>query len=107
MEKAIELAIIILGLYYIGIPLFRRQGYKTEILESAGRDGFHRLLVQKDNAYAAIKDIQFDHKTGKISEEDYRELMGKYEAEAVDILKRIDTFRKGMGKEAARKKGKK
>ncbi|MBI5184435.1 MAG: hypothetical protein HZA01_01750 [Nitrospinae bacterium] len=107
MEKAIELAIIILGLYYIGVPIFRRQGYKTGLSESVGMDGFHRLLVRKDNAYAAIKDIRFDHQTGKISEEDYRELMAKYEAEAVDVLKKIDSFRKGMDKGAGRKKGKK
>jgi hypothetical protein len=107
MEKAIELAIIVLGLYYIGAPLFRRQVYKTGIVESEGRDDFHRLLVQKDNAYAAVKDIRFDYQTGKISEEDYTELMAKYEAEAVDALKKIDAFKKNRVKDGIRKKRKK
>lgn len=107
MEKAIELAIVILSLYYMGLPLFRRQGYGTEVSHSVKRDELHRLLVLKDNAYATIKDIQFDFKTGKISEEDYKGLLAKYEAEAVDILKKITDFKKNKTPETSRKKRKK
>ena len=106
MEKAIELAIVILSLYYVGLPLFRRQGYGTEVAHSVQRDELHRLLVQKDNAYSTIKDIQFDFKTGKISEEDYKGLMARYEAEAVDILKKIADFKKNKTPESSRKKKK-
>lgn len=104
MEKAIELAIIILSLYYMGLPLFRRQGYGSAVSESAERDGFHRLLVLKENAYATIKDIQFDFKTGKISEEDYKELMAKYEAEAVGILKKIEDFKKNKQRDVSKRR---
>ena len=107
MEKAIELAIVILSLYYMGLPLFRRQGHGAELSHSAKRDEFHRLLVQKDNAYATIKDIQFDFKTGKISEEDCKGLLAKYEAVAVDILKKIADFKKNKTPETSRKKKKK
>lgn len=107
MEKAIELAIVILSLYYMGLPLFRRQGYGTEVAHSAKRDELHRLLVQKENAYSTIKDIQFDFKTGKISEEDYKGLLARYEAEAMDILKKIADFKKNKTPESSRKKKKK
>ncbi len=103
MEKAIELAIIILSLYYVGMPLFRRQVYGIGASQGADRDGYHRLLVLKENAYATIKDIQFDYKTGKISDEDYKELMAKYEAEAVDILKKIDDFKENRKKRSNKK----
>ncbi len=93
MEKAIELAIIIISLYYIGMPLFRRQVYAIDTSQSVGRNELQRLLVLKENAYATIKDIEFDYKTGKISDDDYQELMTKYKAEAVDILQKIDHFK--------------
>lgn len=104
MEKAIELAIIIISLYYMGLPLLRRQGSEAGLSHSAKRDELHRLLVLKDNAYATIKDLQFDFKTGKISEDDYKDLLAKYEAEAVGILKKIDSCKTSKTSETSRKK---
>lgn len=41
----------------------------------------------KGMALAALKEIEFDRATGKLSEEDYRELNARYTARAVAVLR--------------------
>ena len=46
----------------------------------AGLDAAERrrleLLERRDRALAALKELEFDHRTGKVSDEDYRALVG-------------------------------
>lgn len=48
------------------------------------------LVVQRDATYAAIKDLEFDHALGKLSDADYQSLRAKYETKAVAILRELD-----------------
>ncbi len=45
---------------------------------------------QKRAVLRAIKDLEFEHGVGKISDEDYKELIAKYRAEAKRLLRLID-----------------
>jgi len=45
---------------------------------------------QKTDAYAAIKEAEFDQQMGKLTEEDYRLLRKKYEARALEALAQLD-----------------
>jgi|TARA_B110000263_G_scaffold64095_1_gene55294 hypothetical protein len=60
----------------------RATGYKLLILQ---------LTERKEQLYASIKELEFDHSLGKISEEDYAALRGDLEAEAVAVLQKLDT----------------
>jgi hypothetical protein len=42
----------------------------------------------KGMALAALREIEFDRATGKLSEEDFAELKAKYTAEALEVLRR-------------------
>jgi hypothetical protein len=48
------------------------------------------LEEQRDRALAALKELEFDHRTGKISDEDYRSLVGDLRREAAEALKALD-----------------
>ena len=48
------------------------------------------LIERKEAIYAAIKDIEFDYQTGKLSEEDFRQLRQQYKDEAIAVLKKLD-----------------
>lgn len=48
------------------------------------------LLVRKDGLYAAIKDLDFDYQTGKLSVDDYETLKEAYARDAIEVLKEID-----------------
>ena len=45
-----------------------------------------RLRRQKEEALAAIRDAEFDRELGKLSEDDYRQLRDRLEAEALAAI---------------------
>jgi hypothetical protein len=50
-----------------------------------------RLVEERDRALAALKELEFDHRTGKISDADYRELVGPLRHQAAAALAGLDT----------------
>jgi hypothetical protein len=48
------------------------------------------LVEARDRALAALKELEFDHRTGKISDTDYRELVGPLREEAAEALRALD-----------------
>ncbi len=51
------------------------------------------LEEERDRALAALKEVEFDHRTGKISDGDYRRLVGELRREAADALHALDVGR--------------
>jgi hypothetical protein len=51
------------------------------------------LEEERDRALAALKDLEFDHRTGKISDEDYRSLVGDLRRDAAEALKALEAGR--------------
>jgi hypothetical protein len=48
------------------------------------------LAEERDRALAALKELEFDHRTGKVSDEDYRELVGPLRAQAGAALRALE-----------------
>ncbi len=48
------------------------------------------LLEARDRALAALKELEFDHRTGTISDEDYRASLGPLRREAAEALRALD-----------------
>ncbi len=48
------------------------------------------LAEERDRALAALKELEFDHRTGKISDDDYRELVGPLRRRAAETLRRLE-----------------
>ena len=42
---------------------------------------------ERDRALAALKELEFDHRTGKVSDEDYHELVGVLRQRAAETLR--------------------
>jgi hypothetical protein len=57
------------------------------------------LAEARDRALAALKELEFDHRTGKVSDEDYRALVGPLRARAAAALRALEP-----APEAARRK---
>ena len=81
--------IIILALaavvWVVSGPL--RHGEDPEVAEAGLRAA---LEASKDAKYREIRDAEIDWRTGKLSEEDYREQDRRLRAEAVEILRELD-----------------
>ena len=48
------------------------------------------LAEERDRALAALKELEFDHRTGKVSDEDYRAMVGPLRREAAEALRALD-----------------
>jgi hypothetical protein len=53
-----------------------------------------RVAEDRDRALAALKELEFDHRTGKISDADYRELVAPLRRQAAEALRALDPPRK-------------
>jgi hypothetical protein len=50
----------------------------------------HRLAEERDRALAALKELEFDHRTGKISDADYREQVGGLRRRAAEAIRALE-----------------
>ena len=44
---------------------------------------------ERDRALSALKELEFDHRTGKLTDADYRELVGAYRRRAAAALQAL------------------
>ncbi len=91
---------------YVIMPLIQARSRKVDLGRESSNHRAIDLIERKESIYSAIKEIEFDHEMGKISEDDFKELRQQYKQEAVDLLKKIDTFQKRKTR-PTKQKGKK
>src|SRR6266536_3032006 len=48
------------------------------------------LAEERDRALAALKELEFDHRTGKVSDEDYRAQVGPLRRRAAELLRALE-----------------
>ena len=49
-----------------------------------------RLVEERDRALVALKELELDHRTGKISDEDYGTLVGQLRRQAGEALRALE-----------------
>jgi hypothetical protein len=79
---AVVLAVIVA---VVSAPL--RGRFRPEAGEDAARA---ELEAARDAKYREIRDAELDHRTGKLSDADWRAQDRALRAEAMDILRRLD-----------------
>ena len=79
---------------FVARPFLREPAPRDDRLNRAGEGDRERLrLVEdRDRALAALKELEFDHRTGKISDADYRELVGPLRRQAASALAALDSL---------------
>ena len=83
----------------VSLPFLKARGDGAE----EGLDGLTHaqerqleLIERRDQALAALKELEFDHRTGKVGDDDYRELVGPLRRGAAEALRGIDEARKSQ-----------
>ena len=89
---------------YVSAPLLKERRVEKMLADYYEETALHHLLSRKDSIYTAIKDLEFDHKTGKLSDEDYAELREKFEQQAAAVLKEIDDLQSGKRAASSKKR---
>ena len=95
----VELILVVAVLFLVGVPLFGKLQFK-KLVEAINPDSdeYKHLLVRKEETLISIKELEFDLGAEKISEKDYQELRKKLEAEANEIIERLDQLEQGRKK---------
>jgi hypothetical protein len=77
----------------VAMPFLREPEVRAEDDRLAGTDPAERRRLQRmeerDWALAALSELEFDHRTGKVSDEDYALLLGPLRARAAASLRAL------------------
>jgi hypothetical protein len=77
----------------VALPFVRASGEgESETLDTPteAQHGRLALIEERDHALAGLKELEFDHRTGKIGDEDYRALVGPLRRTAAEALRALD-----------------
>jgi hypothetical protein len=77
---------------YVARPFLREPEPESDELHVRDEAEQRRLalLEERDRALAALKELEFDHRTGATSDEDYRALVGPLRRQAAEALRALD-----------------
>jgi hypothetical protein len=78
-------ALLVLTLIYVFYPT------RAEAVQST-KTQLDYLRERKDAAYANLRDLNFEHRAGKFTSEDYVAQRDSLEAEAAGIVEQMDTL---------------
>ena len=82
----------VLAVLVVALPFLREPVADDDKLDAPSADESRQLSLveERDRALAALKELEFDHRTGKVGDQDYRELLGPLRREAAATLRAID-----------------
>jgi hypothetical protein len=76
----------------VALPFLREPEARDDRLDEP--DALERrrleLAEERDRALADLKELEFDHRTGKVSDDDYRALVGPLRAKAAAALRALE-----------------
>ena len=76
----------------VALPFLREPEPESDALDELDEPEQRRLelLEARDRALAALKELEFDHRTGAVSDDDYRALVGPLRREAAASLQALE-----------------
>lgn len=89
----------VLCVVFVAGPLLRSGKDEAPAASGSAEDARVRLYERRDRALAALKELEFDHRTGTISDDDYRTLVGPLRREAAAALQALDPARPGRARD--------
>jgi hypothetical protein len=85
-------ALAVAAVVLVALPFLREPSPGDDRLDapSAAEERRLALVEERDRVLAALKELEFDHRTGKIGDEDYRGLVGPLRRQAAAALRALD-----------------
>ena len=77
---------------FVALPFLREPDPVEDRLDEPGalERRALELAEERDRVLAALKELEFDHRTGKVSDDDYRELVGPLRARVAEALRALE-----------------
>jgi hypothetical protein len=85
-------ALAALAVLFVARPFLREPRAERDVLAEPAPEERRRLALaeERDRALAALKELEFDHRTGKVSDDDYRAQVGPLRRRAAEALRALD-----------------
>jgi hypothetical protein len=94
MTIALVLAALlaVLAVAFVARPFIRDPEPVSDRLDDLSEVERRRLQLseERDRALEALKELEFDHRTGKVSDDDYRQLVGPLRRRAAETLRALE-----------------
>lgn len=92
LALAAGVALAAVAVLLVAWPFLREPATDDDRLDapSAAEEAKLSLVEQRDRALAALKELEFDHRTGKITDDDYRRELAPLRQAAAAALKALD-----------------
>jgi hypothetical protein len=76
----------------VALPFLREPEPESDALDELDDEERRRLelLEERDRALGALKELEFDHRTGAVSDEDYRAQIGTLRRNVAAALQALD-----------------
>jgi hypothetical protein len=76
----------------VALPFIREPEPKSDALDDLDDDERRRLqrLEERDRALAALKELEFEHRTGTVSDDDYRAQLGPLRRDVASALQALE-----------------
>jgi len=99
-------ALAVAGVVVVALPFLREPTPESDALHELDAAERERLEAEeaRDRALAALKELEADHRAGRISDEDYRAVIGILRRDAAEALRELDRIR-AMNQEGTRTEG--
>jgi len=91
----------------VALPYLREPQAERDVLDEPSELDRRRLELAetRDRALAALKELELDHRTGKVSDEDYRSLVGPLRREAAEALRALEPRAGASGRVRVERRG--
>ena len=89
---ALGAMLAVIAVVFVARPFLRDPSPASDRLDELAPEARERLALaeERDRALAALKELEFDHRTGKISDEDYRAQVGPLRRRAAEVLRALE-----------------
>jgi rubrerythrin len=93
--------IVFAAILIVGYPLVNSQRYEYVENGLNGDENFEHLASARNSVFEAIRDLEFDRATDKLSDADYQHMRARYDVKAAEVLQKMDALGAAKAKRAA------
>jgi len=89
---ALAAVLAIVAVVFVARPFLREPAPASDRLDELAPEARQRLALaeERDRALDALKELEFDHRTGKVSDDDYRAQVGPLRRRAAEALRALE-----------------
>jgi hypothetical protein len=100
-------ALVVVAVLAVALPFLREPAPASDVLHEL--DPAERRLLEaqeaRDRALAALQELEADHRAGRISDGDYRAVVGPLRRDAAEALRALDGLTAGTSDAEAKIEG--